>query len=400
MLIRLVDLLKLCLLFILCACGNQVEFTANFPNPTPNNPAVSILPSFTNSTTLNLTYANFSSSYDQYCLLENDSDILNCSWTAGVLPGTFTSDSTEEAKVISVWTRSSGIPNTRVDSNSVTLDVTDPVLNLTSLTGGQSLTGGAVVTITWTGSDLNPGTAPIKLEYSANNGTTWTTIVNATANTGTYSWTLPSVTSVQYLVRITMTDAATNTASDVSSTNFSVNASSPVISVTAPNGSEFYRGGSSRSITWTSSGLPAGAATIDLDYTVDGTNFISIAMGEANDGTYSWTVPGIDSGSVRVRATVNDSFAVATGDLSNANFTIDSTAPSAPSSLALQTPSASPNVSATPIIRIGGVVSGDSVSLFSDSSCSTLRGSGTASGATIDITSSSLVNGTYDFYSR
>ncbi len=180
----------------------------------------------------------------------------------------------------------------------------------------------------------------------------------------------------------------------------SITSSNPSIVLTLPNGSEVYSGGSVQNITWTTSGLPAGAATIKLEYTTDGATFNLIANGEDNDGTYVWTTPVIDNASVRIRATVTDSFVVETSDLSNANFTIDSTAPIAPTGLARQTPSSSPGVNATPVITVSGVVSGDTIELFSGPGCSTLRGSTPAAGVTADVTSSVLTNATYNFYAR
>ncbi len=75
-------------------------------------------------------------------------------------------------------------------------------------------------------------------------------------------------------------------------------------------------------------------------------------------------------------------------------------APSDPSSLTLITPATSPSNNTTPIVRIGGVTSGDTVTLYSDASCTTSIGSATASAATVDITSSALSDGTYTFAAK
>ena len=49
---------------------------------------------------------------------------------------------------------------------------------------------------------------------------------------------------------------------------------------------------------------------------------------------------------------------------------------------------------------MSGLASGQSVSLFTDFTCSTSVGSGTASGTTVNITSSSLSRGSYTFYAN
>ncbi len=382
------------LLFLISSCGIDITVVPKIIPGASNvfSPVSVSSPAYTNSTTVNLTYGNSPADYLEYCLLENDVDVLNCSWVAGTLPSTFLIDATEEVKVISAWIRNLEETSERVDSNQIVLDTTNPVLSLTSLTGGESLLGGVSTSITWTGSDLNPGTTPIRLEYSSDNGATWNVIENGVSNSGSYNWTVPSVTSILYLVRVTMTDLAGNFAAESSTTNFLVNASSPVISVTAPNGGELYRGGSSRNITWTTSGLPTGVATIKLEYTTDGVFYNLISAGETNDGSYSWSVPVIDSATVKIKATVTDSFAVETTDESNTNFEIDSTAPSTPTFLALQTPSTTPAQSNNPIIRISGVSFGNIVNLYANSSCSSpsFKGSTTAAGVTADVTSLSV----------
>lgn len=83
----------------------------------------------------------------------------------------------------------------------------------------------------------------------------------------------------------------------------------------------------------------------------------------------------------------------------NFGFTTNA-APTPPSGLALLSPSSSPAFDDTPTIRVSGVKSGDVIKLFTDSTCSTQVGSGTASGTTIDITASSLVAASYSFYAN
>ncbi len=69
----------------------------------------------------------------------------------------------------------------------------------------------------------------------------------------------------------------------------------------------------------------------------------------------------------------------------------------APSALALVLPAPARE---TPRVRVSGVESGDTVRLFTDSSCTTEVASGVASGTTIDLTTTSLAMGNYTFYSN
>lgn len=90
-------------------------------------------------------------------------------------------------------------------------------------------------------------------------------------------------------------------------------------------------------------------------------------------------------------------------DVSVAN--LSSSAPtsetlSAPSSLTLQNPTTSPGNDTTPTIRVGSVVAGQTVSLYTDSTCSTQIATGTAAGNSIDLTLGALTDATYNFYAN
>lgn len=285
----------------------------------------------TNQTNYALTYGAVTGTYAQYCILENNTSPAGCSWNSGSLPGVMTVTSTQNAKTLSLWLRdSAGNVSVRRDTGAVTLDTTNPTVTLTSHTGGGTIGGGANSTITWTGSDANPGSTPIRIEHSSNSGSTWSVLSATEANDGSYTWSVPAVTSTTNRIRLTFTDAAGNTATSSSTSDFTINSSSPLVAVTSPNGGEFWGGNTAHDITWTSSGLPGGASNAKLEYTTNnGTTWTTIATGETNDGLYSWTTPAAtNSAQVRVRVTVTDSLAVDTADESNANFTIDSTAPS------------------------------------------------------------------------
>ena len=81
---------------------------------------------------------------------------------------------------------------------------------------------------------------------------------------------------------------------------------------------------------------------------------------------------------------------------------LDSISSSAPSALALLVPNSSPYNDPTPTLTVSGVVFGDTVSLYSGSSCSILSlvASGVAAGVTVDLTTSSLSDGAYTFYAN
>jgi len=92
-----------------------------------------------------------------------------------------------------------------------------PALQITSPNGGESWQVGSSQTITWSAQGT---VADVKLEYSTDNGSSWATIANSTANDGNYGWTIPNAVSNQCLVRIS--EAEDGDPSDVSNGVFAI----------------------------------------------------------------------------------------------------------------------------------------------------------------------------------
>jgi len=72
--------------------------------------------------------------------------------------------------------------------------------------------------------------------------------------------------------------------------------------------------------------------------------------------------------------------------------------PNAPSSLVLNSPSTSPSTDSTPTITVGGVQTNDTVKIFTDSNCTQEVASENPSSSTVDLSSSTLSYGDYNFY--
>jgi len=85
--------------------------------------------------------------------------------------------------------------------------------------GGDAVTAGLSQAITWTAWDYEPS-YPMKLEYSRDAGRTYQPISEKAANTGSYFWTVPSVTTDRALVKIS--DAFDGAVSDASDRVFSI----------------------------------------------------------------------------------------------------------------------------------------------------------------------------------
>jgi hypothetical protein len=93
-----------------------------------------------------------------------------------------------------------------------------PVAAITATTpnGGENWPVGSSRVITWTSSGTSGN---VHIEYSTNNGTSWTDVIASTPDDGTHSWTIPNATSTNCLVRVSDTDG---NPVDVSNAVFSI----------------------------------------------------------------------------------------------------------------------------------------------------------------------------------
>ncbi|MCX6564567.1 MAG: SBBP repeat-containing protein [Candidatus Aminicenantes bacterium] len=103
------------------------------------------------------------------------------------------------------------------DYDAFVAKISEVPVVVTSPNGGEIWVAGSAHNITWasTGAIAN-----VKIEYSTNNGTSWTTVIASTSNTGSYPWTIPNTPSTTCLVR--MSDASNATVSDLSDAVFTI----------------------------------------------------------------------------------------------------------------------------------------------------------------------------------
>jgi|GEM_PF-620759 len=94
---------------------------------------------------------------------------------------------------------------------------TPNTITVTSPNGGENWVADSSHPITWTTSGT---VGNVKIDYSIDNGQTWTTISASAPNTGTLSWTVPSAATTNGLVRVSQ--AAGGTPLDVSDGRFSI----------------------------------------------------------------------------------------------------------------------------------------------------------------------------------
>jgi hypothetical protein len=202
--------------------------------------------------------------------------------------------------------------------------ITPSQLSVAYPNGGEVLQGGSQVNVTWSymppSNDDGESEGPeLTIQYSTNNGVTWSEIATEDAETGYHSWIVPNVTTTTALVRVF---EAGGTLNDTSNAMFAINAGEIEnnIRVLAPNGGEVWRTGELRDITWSAVG-DAANVRIFLQTTdqQNQTTSDEIANVAASVGRLSWIVP--DLGSEPLQARIQIEYG-GLDDASDAFFTI------------------------------------------------------------------------------
>jgi hypothetical protein len=196
------------------------------------------------------------------------------------------------------WT-APAVPGTRyrvrITSSTVT-DMSDadfevvkklrPAITVTHPNGGEDFEVGDVEQITWNETDI---TAPqVKLEYSTDNGTTWTQIQMVNTGTLSYDWTVADAPTSQALIRV-----SAGTTADTSNAVFTISKTIvKTLDLTAPDGGEIWTEGDVHQITWTSTNMTS-SDNVRLRFSTDGGVSWDdiVATTPALSGTYNWTIP-------------------------------------------------------------------------------------------------------------
>ncbi len=241
-----------------------------------------------------------------------------------VWTGSFFSDSKYKMKKIRILLSGAGEKAIEcMDNRSWFLDnvcaqaaPSQPSITIREPNGGEKWYVGSQQEVWWESQDFN---GPVKIEYSTNNGSSWSTITSSTSNT-MFPWTIPDTPSTNCLVRVS--DAADGDPYDVSDATFSILKAS--LTVTSPNGGEVWQVGSTQNITWTSQNIPDNDVLIELS-TDNGATYSFIGFKTNNDPSesFSWTVPNSPSTQCLIRLSL-DMQGVNVYDVSDAVFEIRS----------------------------------------------------------------------------
>jgi hypothetical protein len=212
-----------------------------------------------------------------------------------------------------IQVRSGNWSNITDASNAVLTIAPSADITVTSANGGEVWQGLSSHLITWT--NLPAASGLYTVQYSTNNGGSWTTLVtNYSGNS--YNWlSVPNTPSTTCLIKVI--DYLVPCKFDVSDANFTISPATPIM--TAPNGGQVFNVGCNTTITWTASTY---YSNINLYYSIDnGVTWVTIATNQSNSGSYTWAVPNAPSGNCLVK--VANSLDVTVFDISDANFTIN-----------------------------------------------------------------------------
>jgi hypothetical protein len=217
-------------------------------------------------------------------------------------------------------------------------DVTAPVVTITAPTGGQTWKAGSSQSITWTATD-NVGVSSVDIAYSTDGGATYpNAIATAIANSGSFAWSVPNITSTTARVRVQARDAAGNVGTGAIASNFTIDkwtitASAGANGTISPVGAVSVAQGGSQAFTITANtgfhvsdvavdGISAGAVTTFTfsNVTANHTIAASFAANSSFTITASAGANGTiaPSGAVVVTSGANQTFTIA----ANAGFHI------------------------------------------------------------------------------
>ncbi|MFH1525939.1 MAG: YCF48-related protein [Bacteroidota bacterium] len=189
-----------------------------------------------------------------------------------------------------------------------------PLVRVKSPNGNEFLQIGSNYNITWDFRNITN----VKIDYSTNNGTSWSTIVSSTVSNGSYQWLVPNTVSETCKIRITSVD--NDAFSDMSDKVFTIYDPTPILELTSPNGGEVLDYTKIFPITWRAQNI----GVVQINYSIDGgANWIAIEYTfPAGLQKYNWKVPNTPSDSCLIK--ISDPTGSITPDISEQPFSIHS----------------------------------------------------------------------------
>lgn len=120
----------------------------------------------------------------------------------------------------------------------------------------------------------------------------------------------------------------------------------------------------------------------------------------ATGSSVNFTISSLGIGTHKYYTLSTNSVGSSTCSLNYLTYNYLGVAPTIASSIALFSPVVTPDFDSTPTFLLSGLVNGETIKLFKNSSCTQLVGSAIASGSTVQITSTALAPGVYSFFTN
>ena len=213
------------------------------------------------------------------------------------------------------------------------------LINVISANGGEEWHEQTTEQITWeTNGDI--GGNQVYIGYSTDGGISWNDVVDdgsgnnweetndppytyrwdETANSGSYSWTLPNFSDTLQSCIIGVWSASNTALYDMSDDYFTINCDTNYYRILGPNGGEILEMGRNALIQWESGG---DVGDVSLYYSeFGGDSWYSIDDYETNDGSFIWSVPTLQSDNSNCLIKIEDRDNPEWFDISDAAFTI------------------------------------------------------------------------------
>jgi photosystem II stability/assembly factor-like uncharacterized protein len=201
---------------------------------------------------------------------------------------------------------------TQSSQNTATFTISNFFLTLSSPNGGENLNNGSNYYITW----QSVGIDFVDIFYSTDGGASYNIIDSNVYNIGYFNWQINASTGSNCKIKIA--DSNNQFLFDESNAAFSINSTTPTITLLSPNGSEQLLHNTGQYITWQSSGI----SNIDVSYSLNGgATYIPLASNiPSSPAYYFWLVPDTFSLSAKIKISAVSNPSI--NDVSNNNFTI------------------------------------------------------------------------------
>ena len=182
----------------------------------------------------------------------------------------------------SYWIYIEDAANSNINGTSASFTI--PFITVTNPTSAVNWAPSSVHSITW-----NSGTTSGYVNIKYYDGVSYTSIATDMADSGSYNWVIPAISSGSYWIYI---EDAANPNINGTSASFTI----PFITVINPTSAVNWAPSSLQSITW-NSGTTSG--NVNIKY-YNGITYTTIAAGISDSGSYNWFVPAISSGTYTI----------------------------------------------------------------------------------------------------